>query len=113
LYLARRGDNEAWGTQLYTVEQDDEARGTSPHWIDPARCRQVGDVAFRPNRMLILLNSVGAHGAHIPSDAQPQDLERYIYQFRIGPTADAIAVLKSTMPQERRPFWAAAKSADY
>ena len=112
LYLARRGDNEAWGTQLYTVEQDEEARGTSPHWIDPARCRQVGDVEFRANRMLILLNSVGAHGAHIPGDAQPEDLERYIYQFRIGPTAESIAMLKSSMPEERRPLWAG-KSVDY
>lgn len=112
LYLARRQDSEAWGTQLYTVDSDEEARGAAPHWVDPARCRHVGDVAFRANRMLILLNSVGAHGAHIPADAQPENLERYIYQFRIAPTVESMSMLKSTLPEERRPFWAG-KSADY
>ena len=112
LYLARRDDSESWGTQLYTVGADEEARGASPHWIDPARCRCVADVAFRANRMLVLLNSVGAHGAHIPADAQPATLERYIYQFRIAPTVESMAMLKSTLPEERRPFWAG-KSADY
>lgn len=112
LYLARRGDSEAWGTQLYAVDRDDEARGASPHWIDPARCRSVDEVAFRPNRMLLFLNSVGAHGAHIPEDAQPEALERYIYQFRIAPTVPAMAMLKAALPEERRPLWAG-KAADY
>ena len=40
LYLARRDDSERWGTQIYRVEGDEEARGAAPHWIDPARCRQ-------------------------------------------------------------------------
>ena len=112
LYLARRDDSESWGTQLYTVDTDEEARGAAPHWVDPARCRRVADVAFRPNRMLVLLNSVGAHGAQIPEDAQPETLERYIYQFRIAPTVESMALLKSTLPEERRPFWAG-KSTDY
>jgi hypothetical protein len=112
LYLARRHDSESWGTQLYTIDEDEEARGAAPHWIDPARCRHVGDVAFRANRMLVFLNSVGAHGASIPDDAQPETLERYIYQCRIGPTVDSMAALKSTMTADRRPFWAG-KSADY
>lgn len=112
LYLARRHDSDAWGTQLYTVDGDVEARGASPHWIDLAQCRHVADVAFRPNRMLVFLNSVGAHGASIPDDAQPEDLERYIYQFRIAPTVEAMATLKSTLADDRRPFWAG-KSADY
>jgi hypothetical protein len=61
--------------------------------------------------MLVLLNSVGAHSAHIPADVQPETLERYIYQFRIAPTVESMAMLKSTLPEERRPFWAG-KSAD-
>lgn len=112
LYLARKDDNQAWGTQLYTVNADNEARGAAPHWIDPDKCQQVADVTFQRNRMLVLLNSVGAHGAHIPADAEPEALERYIYQFRIAPTVDSMSMLKSTMPEERRPFWAG-KSADY
>jgi hypothetical protein len=55
---------------------------------------------------------VGAHGAQIPEDAQPETLERYIYQFRIAPTVESMALLKSTLPEERRPFWAG-KSTDY
>ena len=112
LYLARRDDHYTWGTQLYTVDEDEEARGAAPHWIDPARCRPAGEVEFRRNRMLIFLNSVGAHSAHIPDDAQPETLERYIYQFRIAPTLDSMAVLKAALPEERRPLWAG-KTADY
>ena len=111
LYLARRHDSETWGTQIYSVDADEEARGAAPHWIDAARCRPVADVMFKPNRMLVFLNSVGAHGASIPDDA-PETLERYIYQFRIAPTVESIALLKSTLPEERRPFWAG-KSGDY
>jgi hypothetical protein len=111
LYLARKNDSEAWGTQLYSVDEDQEARGPSPHWIDPARCRPAGDVTFKPNRMLVFLNSVGAHGASIPDDA-PENLERYIYQFRIAPTVESMALLKATLPEERRPFWAG-KGGDY
>lgn len=111
LYLARRHDSETWGTQLYAVDGDEEARGAAPHWIDAARCRPVANVTFKPNRMLVFLNSVGAHGASIPDDA-PEKLERYIYQFRIAPTVESMTRLKSTLPEERRPFWAG-KSADY
>ena len=112
LYLARRNDSETWGTRLYTVDEDREASGAAPHWIDPARCREVAEVAFKPNRLLVFLNSVGAHGAHIPEDAQPETLERYIYQFRISPTAKAMAMLKATLPEERRALWAG-KMTDY
>lgn len=111
LYLARKHDSETWGTQLYTVDEDVEARGAAPHWIDASRCRQVADVTFKANRMLVFLNSTGAHGASIPDDA-PDKLERYIYQFRIAPTVNSMSLLKSTLPEERRPFWAG-KTADY
>ena len=113
LYLARRGDDESWGTQLYAVDEDREATSAAPYWIDEQHCRLVEDVAFRPNRLLVFLNSVGAHGASIPADAQPANLERYIYQFRVGPTPDAIAMLKSMLPEERRPLWTGKASVDY
>lgn len=105
-YLARPGDDEAWGTQIYAVDEDSEARSAAPYWIDEKACRLVKDVKFRPNRLLAFLNSVGAHGAHIPADAQPETLERYIYQFRVGPTPAAISLLKSMLPEERQPLWA-------
>jgi len=113
LYLARPGDDEAWGTQLYAVDEDQEAKNAAPYWIDEKHCRLVEDVKFRPNRLLIFLNSVGAHGASIPADAQPETLERYIYQFRVGPTLDAISMLKSMLPEERQPLWTGKALVDY
>jgi len=112
MYLARRGDSEAWGTQLYSVDDDRDAHGAAPHWIDPARCHLVEDVAFKRNRALIFLNSLGAHGAMIPDDAEPADLDRYAYQFRIGPDAASIAALTATLPEDRRAAWMG-KIAEY
>ena len=106
LYLAHEHDSEEWGTQLYSVDDDGDAVGAAPHWIEPERCRLVENVPFRPNTMLVLLNSKGAHGAYIPDDAEPADLRRYMYQFRIGPNAAAIARLTAMLPADRRPFWA-------
>jgi hypothetical protein len=112
LYLARPGDSETWGTQLYTVNDDQEARGVAPYWIDKQKCRPVADVPFVPNRILIFLNSAGAHGASIPEDAQPEALERYAYQFRVGPGEEATSWMLESLPAERRPFWAG-KMTDY
>jgi hypothetical protein len=112
LYLPRRGDSERWGTQLYAVDDDDPATSIAPHWIDPDRCRLVVDVPFRRNTALAFLNSHGAHGAFIPEDAEPPDLQRYIYQFRIGPTKDAITALVAMLPEDRRSSWEG-KLVDY
>ena len=112
-YLARPEDSENWGTQFFAVDEDQEAKNAAPYWIDPERCRLVEDVAFRPNRLLVFLNSTGAHGAHIPEDAQPPTLERYIYQFRIGPPTKTITMLKSLLPEEQQPLWAGKALVDY
>lgn len=112
-YLARPGDDEAWGTQLYAVDADEEANNAAPYWISDSRCRLVEDVRFRANRLLVFLNSAGAHGAHIPENAEPADLERYIYQFRVGPTTDAVSRLKSMLPEERQPLWEGKALVDY
>ena len=113
LYLARPGDDEAWGTQIYAVNDDEEAKNAAPYWISEKQCRLVEDVKFKPNRLLVFLNSVGAHGASIPDDALPESLERYIYQFRLGPTVEAIAMLKSMLPEERQALWAGKALVDY
>lgn len=105
LYLARRGDSESWGTDIYGVANDQEAVGALPYWIDEKQCTKVGTVPFRRNRAFLFVNSTGAHGAAIPADAQPPDLERYIYQFRIGPDATSMAALTATLPQDRRAYW--------
>ena len=106
IYLARPGDLETWGTCLYAVDEDHEAQGAVPHWIEPQACRLVREVPFKANSALVWLNSTGAHGASIPADAEPADLERYAYQFRVGPTRDSIAALMQLLPQERQPAWA-------
>ena len=106
MYLARPGDDEKWGTQIFRVADDREARGANPHWIAQQQCAWVADVEFRPNRVLVFLNSEGAHGAHIPEDAQPPDLERYTYQFRLGPERQSIDALRSSLTPEQQPMWA-------
>ena len=105
LYLPRRGDSDRWGTQIYAVDEDAPANTIAPHWIDPERCRLAADVPFRGNTALVFLNSCGAHGASIPDDAEPADLQRYIYQFRIGPTKAAIESLVTMLPPHRRAEW--------
>lgn len=113
LFLARPGDDEAWGTQFYAVAEDQEATSAAPYWIDEKRCRLIEDVKFRPNRLVVFLNSTGAHGAQIPEDAQPETLERYIYQFRVAPTPKAVSMLKSLLPEERQPLWMGKSMVDY
>jgi hypothetical protein len=113
LYLARPDDNPTWGTQLYAVNDDREADTAAPFWIDEQQCRLVRDVEYVPNRLLVFLNSVGAHGAHIPHDAEPADLERYIYQFRLGPPMDMVARLKSQLPEDRQRLWSGKALVDY
>jgi hypothetical protein len=112
LYLARAHESEQWGTQLYDVDEDEAANTIAPHWIDPARCRLKVDVPFRRNTALVFLNSRGAHGAYIPEDAQPAELQRYIYQYRIGPTRAAIEALVAMLPREQRSVWEG-KMVDY
>jgi hypothetical protein len=106
MYLARPGDDTRWGTQIFRVADDREARGANPHWISEQQCEWVADVDFVPNRVLVFLNSAGAHGAYIPEDAEPADLERYTYQFRVGPERESIDALKSTLTPEQQPMWA-------
>ena len=106
MYLAKPGDDSQWGTQVLRVNHDQEAQGASPHWIPEGQCECVAEVEFLPNRALIFLNSSGAHSAHIPANAQPSDLERYTYQFRVGPDRQAVEALRSTLTAEQRPLWA-------
>jgi hypothetical protein len=113
LQLARPGDSESWGTQMLAVNDDQEATNAAPYWIDEKNCRVVEDVAFRPNRLLVFLNSVGAHSAHIPADAEPETLQRYIYQFRVGPPVETMNKLKALLPEERQSLWAGKTLGDY
>ncbi len=110
VYLVRKGDNESYGTQLYRVKDDEEAPNDKPFYVDQSRCELVRSVPFKANTMMAFLNSAGAHGASIPADAQPPDMERYLFQFRLGPGQKAIKSLLDTMVPERRERWAGAKA---
>ena len=81
------------------------------YYVERERCTLVRDVPFRANSLLVFLNSVGAHGAAIPPDAQPATLERYIYQFRLGPTSKTIAQMMQLMTPERAARWAGSKAS--
>lgn len=109
IYLARAGDSETYGTQLYHVAGDTEAPDDKPLYLDPARCKLARSVPFRPNTLLAFLNSTGAHGASIPADAMPPTLERYLYQIRVGPDAEGIQRIMSLMPSERGALWSGKK----
>ena len=106
LYLARPGDDERYGTQLFRVEQDGESRYKQTYYPegDGLTCHLETTVAFRPNTMLVMLNSHGAHGVRIPADA-PADLKRYSYQFYVAPRNEALSALVKSLPRERRAMW--------
>lgn len=113
VYLAREGDDERWGTQLFNVDQDEEAAGARPYWISEARCQLASEVAFRPNRALVFLNTLGAHGARISPDGKATSLERYAYQFRIGVEKRSIRLLRAKLPPDRLAFWTGKVKDDY
>jgi hypothetical protein len=103
MYLARPGEDEAHGTQLFRVKDDREAPFKQTYYPDLAQCDLAGVVPFRPNSMLVFLNSHGAHGATIPADAK--DVERYTYQFYVAPDNAALGALIRELPTERRVTW--------
>ncbi len=106
IYLARRGDSEKYGTQIFRVEGDHEATYAQTYYpgLNGGRCELVKLVPFRPNTALIFLNSTGAHGADIPADASKK-VERSAFQFYIGPDREAFDRLVADLPAERRAMW--------
>jgi hypothetical protein len=106
LYLANWGDDEAYGTELYRVHGERESSYVQTYYPeqDGARCELVARVPYRPNSMLVFINGTGAHGAHIPADA-PASLERFAFQFYVGPSSEDLAALVAALPDERRRLW--------
>jgi hypothetical protein len=110
IYFAKPDDSEEWGTQLFRVigtrsHPDDVEKGnqiylgrTSYPEKEGLDCEPVTTALFRANSALFFVNSdSGAHGVDIPEDALPANLERYAYQFYIGPPLD---LLKQASRQE-------------
>jgi len=112
MYLAAPGADESYGTKIFRVSGDQESSYTQTYYPEQngATCELAKTVPFRPNSMLVFLNGTGAHGADIPADAPP-DLERYSYQFYVGPTLEALEALVAELPDDRRKKWQG-KNAD-
>jgi hypothetical protein len=107
LYLASSADDAAYGTHLYRVENDGEAPFPQTYYPRHAgkSCQLVATVPYRPNCLLAFVNLPGgAHGAEIPVSA-PAKLERYAFQFYVGPDADRLDALVGHLPPGRRAHW--------
>jgi hypothetical protein len=107
MYLAKPGDSDAWGTQIFRVAGDQEAPYTQTYYPEESGCtvELVRLVPFKPNTALIFLNSGGAHGADISKDA-PAGLERYSFQFYVGPDGAELEALVRDLPPARQARWA-------
>ena len=95
IYLPRSADHESYGTQLYRLRREPDVTHNAPLWVDGSDCELVKDVPARRNTALVFLNSTGAHGASIPSDA-PADTERFVYQVQFGVDEETKERLYST-----------------
>jgi hypothetical protein len=111
-YLAKPGDDPRWGTDLFTVDNDVKAPSLTPYWIKEERCHHVRLVENQPNRLLVFLNSKGAHGARIPADLADANVERSIYQFKLTPRTAGMKVLIDSLPEDERKTWMG-KVSDY
>jgi hypothetical protein len=85
IYLARPGDDEAYGTQLFTIDEPPTLDRTSTFYPEEHgyRCELVRTVPFRANTAFAFVNAGAAHGAEIPQSA-PKRTERYAYQFYVS-----------------------------
>lgn len=106
MYLAKASDRDTYGTEVYRVSGDREASYVQTFYPEEhgCTCELVKVVPYRANSMLVFVNANGAHGAQIPRDA-PADLERYAYQFYIGPGLDSLSQLIADLPPDRRAMW--------
>jgi hypothetical protein len=112
VYLPRPTDAVSYGTQLYRLRHEPEVTHSSPLWVDPAECELVDDVPARRNTALVFLNSNGAHGASIPSDA-PRDTERYLYQAHLSVDEPTRQRLIDSLSGPSRASWTSERGEAY
>lgn len=105
LYLAREGDREDFGTQLFRVNGAFRHSGMKTFFPEEAglTCDVARSVPFRANSLLAFVNSGAAHGATLPADA-PLD-ERYTFQFYIKPDDGKLKKLLQDLPEDVRADW--------
>jgi hypothetical protein len=113
IYFARPGDSADFGTDLYRVENDQEAPIKKTYYPEAhgARTELARSVPFVRNAALVFMNVPGmAHGAGIPPDA-PQ-AARYAYQFYVGPAKSDLVRLVRRLPSELAAAWTFLKAPD-
>lgn len=106
IYFARPGDSADYGTDLYRVENDQQAPFMKTFYPElfGGRAELARSVPFIGNAALVFLNVPGmAHGASIPLDAA--QATRYAYQFYIGPAKSDLARLVLRMPVDQQAAW--------
>jgi hypothetical protein len=112
VYLQKRDDAHAYGTQFYRLREEREPAHHSPLWVDDDEVTLVKDVPARRNTAVVFLNSTGAHGAFIPPDAPPE-MERFIYQVQFGPDVATRQMLVAALEGPARAGWTTARGASY
>lgn len=110
VYLQKRSDPHAHGTQFYRLREERDPTHHSPLWLDDDEVVLVKDVPARRNSAVVFLNSTGAHGAFIPPDA-PADTERFIYQVQFGPDESTKQMLIDELDGAARSSWTTARGA--
>lgn len=105
LYLAREGDSEDYGTQLFRVNGAFRHSGMKTFFPEEegVTCDVACSVPFRANALLAFVNSGAAHGATLPVDASLD--ERYTFQFYIKPDDGKLKKLLRGLPEEIRADW--------
>ena len=112
VYLARPGDHEEWGTQLYSLKMPsapsgsfEQTRAYLGRTVYPEQhgihCELVKHVPFRPNSALVFVNAGGAHGVELPPESETK-LERYAYQFYVGQSRSKLQNLTSGRTDAQR-----------
>src|SRR5262249_32263844 len=71
IYLARAGDSEEHGTQLYRVDGPFQATSLKTYYPEQhgQRCELARSVPFKANTAFAFLNGNAAHAASIPADS--------------------------------------------
>lgn len=104
-YFPRPGDTEDYGTQLFSVDRPILSSGMTTFFPESAGaiCTLVRTVPYRPNSMLVFVNSRAAHGATLPPGAALD--ERYTYQFYVKPLDGHLKKLLRELPAGARTAW--------
>ena len=112
IYLPLSAEHESYGTQLYRLRREPKVTHNAPLWVDRSDCELVKDVPARRNTALVFLNSTGAHGASIPSEA-PADTERVVYQVQFGVDEETKQRLAAHVSEDVRSTWATEGAEGY